>query len=106
MNPADFFLDVISGEVPCRAAKGFDATRDLPLIWAELQQQRRVREAESAAGGGRKSTATYVAPPTLVDATTVVGGLRGGADSTAGDDSDAGECIDCIPLYFMRSLGH
>ena len=47
VNPADFFLDVISGEVPCPAVQSFDATRDLPQIWEALQH--RVREKKKQA---------------------------------------------------------
>ena len=47
VNPADFFLDVISGEVPCPTVEMFEATRDLPRIWASLQVK--VRESKKAA---------------------------------------------------------
>ena len=47
VNPADFFLDVISGEVPCPSVQNFDATRDLPKIWAALS--RKVNDSKKAA---------------------------------------------------------
>ena len=46
VNPADFFLDVISGEVPCRAVKGFDAVRDLPQVWSALQEAHKAQRKE------------------------------------------------------------
>jgi hypothetical protein len=42
VNPADFFLDVISNEVPCPSMKSFDAVRDLPIIWSALCEKRGV----------------------------------------------------------------
>ena len=69
--------------------KGFDATRDLPLIWAELQQQRRAREMEGA-GGRRRSTAPYAAPPALAD-----------SSSSGGGDAERGEA-ELDHILFIR----